>query len=67
MVTEAMRDYIARAALKCDTLMSRAFLRALGIDVPEPLRAGEVVVVGDPRYRGIAWCMANRDEGSARE
>lgn len=65
MVTEAMRDYTARAALKCDTLMSRAFLRALGIDAPEPLRAGKVVQVGDPRYRGIAWCMANLDEGSA--
>lgn len=54
-------DYIARSALRRDTAVARAFLRALGIPVREPVRPGCVVSAGlDPRYAGVRECMANR-------
>lgn len=51
-------DYIARSALRCDTSVSRAFLRALGLPVSEPARPGLVVNV--ERLRDLEWCFANR-------
>lgn len=50
-------DYIARSALRRDTAMSRAFLRALGIPVREPVRPG--CVVAAERYRDVYACFAN--------
>lgn len=50
-------DYIARSALRHDTAVSRAFLRALGVPAPEPARAGLVVDVR--RLRDLEWCFAN--------
>lgn len=49
---------MARIALRYDTTMSRAMLRACGVPVPEPRpRAGAVVRCD--RYDGLAWCMGN--------
>lgn len=50
-------DYIARSALRRDTAMSRAFLRALGIPVREPVRPG--CVVSAERYGDVYVCFAN--------
>lgn len=47
-------DY-ARIALRYDTAMSRAMLRALGVPVPHRPRPGTVARVD--RYGGIAECM----------
>lgn len=50
---------LARIALRYDTTMSRAMLRALGIPAPEPMPcAGQVVEAGetDP---DVAWCFEN--------
>lgn len=52
------RDELARIALRHDTLISRAMLRALGVPVPEAWRVGGIVRVD--RYGGIADCMAQR-------
>jgi hypothetical protein len=52
------RDELARIALRHDTLMSRAMLRALGVPVPEAWRTVGTVRVD--RYGGIADCMAQR-------
>ena len=62
MVTrQAMLD----AALRYDTSMSRAMLRALGHDDPEP-RCGPCPVVragatarDARRYRAMRWCFRN--------
>ena len=51
------RDELARIALRHDTLMSRAMLRALGVPVPEAWRT---ITVRVDRYGGIADCMAQR-------
>lgn len=53
------RDHLARIALRYDTAMSRAMLRALGIPVPErrPKR-GQIVRVD--RYAGIDACRKQR-------
>ena len=52
-------DHIARIALRYDTAMSRAMLRALGIPVPErkPKR-GQIVRVD--KYAGIEDCRRQR-------
>lgn len=50
------RDQLARIALRYDTALSRAMLRALGVDVPHRLRVGSIVLAD--RYDGIADCMA---------
>ena len=61
------REYMARSALACDTSMSRAFLRALGVRVPEPVRPGRVVRAGgDYVYDGLGWCFRNYDDPAAR-
>ena len=52
------RDQLARIALRYDTAMSRAMLRALGIQAREPARYG--VVVSVDRFEGIEECFAQR-------
>jgi len=52
------RDELARIALRYDTSMSRAMLRALGIDVPHAVRTGTTARVD--RYAGAADLMAQR-------
>ena len=52
------RDDLARIALRYDTAMSRAMLRALGVDVPHRVRPGTVVRVD--RLEGLRECFANR-------
>lgn len=53
------RDMLARIALRYDTTMSRAMLRALGIQAPDPAPAVGAIVRDDRRYDGLAWCFAN--------
>ena len=50
-------DYMVRAALRCDTAMSRAMLRACGVPIPRRFRAGSIVCAGG--YDGVAECFAN--------
>jgi len=52
------RDELAAIALRYDTAMSRAMLRALGIQAREPARYG--VVVSVDRYDGLLECFAQR-------
>ena len=53
-------DELARIALKYDTPMSRAMLRALGLPVPPPPPLpGAVVEVPEGVAPDIAWCFAN--------
>lgn len=49
------RDQLAQIALRYDTVMSRAMLRALGVEVPHRVRVGEIVQVD--RYAGMRECM----------
>lgn len=51
-------EYMIRAALRCDTAMSRAMLRACGVPVPcaRP-RAG--AVVSSEAYAEMAECFRN--------
>lgn len=50
---------MARIALRYDTSMSRAMLRALGVPVPEPRPRIGAVARADRRYDGIAECFRN--------
>lgn len=52
------RDDLARIALRYDTAMSRAMLRAIGVPAPEPVRYGVVARVD--RYDGLLECFAQR-------
>lgn len=52
------REQMARITLRYDTSMSRAMLRALGIEAPEPVRFGTVASVD--RYEGIGELMNQR-------
>lgn len=52
------RDELAAIALRYDTAMSRAMLRALGVDAVRA-HAPRVSAKVD-RYEGIAECFANR-------
>lgn len=52
------RDQLARIALRYDTSMARAMLRALGVDVPHRARPG--AIVRTDRYDGMLECMAQR-------
>ena len=49
------RDELARCALRYDTAMSRAMLRALGVPVPHRSRPGTVERVD--RFAGAASLM----------
>lgn len=49
------RDELARCALRYDTAMSRAMLRALGIAVPHVPRPGTIARVD--RFAGAASLM----------
>lgn len=51
---------LARIALRYDTSMSRAMLRALGVPVPEPAPDLRPHARPDGRYAGMAECFANR-------
>ena len=51
-------DQLARIALRYDTAMSRAMLRALGVAVPRRTRPGTVELAD--RYDGLAECMGQR-------
>lgn len=53
-----LREDFMRIALRYDTAMSRALLRALGIDVPRRLRRGSIVLAD--RYSGAEQLMAQR-------
>lgn len=54
-----MRDELLRIAARYDTAMSRAMLRALGVDAPRRApRPGPIARVD--RYAGVAECMAQR-------
>ena len=51
-------DYMIRAALRKDTAMSRAMLRACGVAVPHRLPpAGSIVRID--KYDGVMECFAN--------
>ena len=52
------RDQMASIALRYDTAMSRAMLRALGVDAPK--RAGGRATARADRYAGALECMAQR-------
>ena len=52
------RDELVRIALRYDTAMSRAMLRALGVEVPHRVRPGTVARVD--RLDGLLECFANR-------
>lgn len=49
------RDDLARIALRYDTVMSRALLRALGVPVPHRARSGSIVRAD--RYAGASDLM----------
>ena len=53
------RDDLARIAMRYDTAMSRAMLRALGIEPPAP-RADAGRVPNRDRYRGARRLMRQR-------
>lgn len=53
------RDQLARIALRYDTTMARAMLRALGVPVPHGVpRRGTIARVD--RYDDAVGCMAQR-------
>lgn len=47
-----------KAALGCDTLMSRAMLRACGVAVPSQMPPDGVIVIADD-YDGMLECFRN--------
>lgn len=51
-------DYLIRSALRFDTAVSRAMLRACGIRVPHRLPATGRIVRAD-LYAGLDRCFAN--------
>lgn len=53
------RHLLAEIALRHDTLMSRAMLRALGITRAAAARAVTRTGSEGRRYEGVAWCFAN--------
>lgn len=58
MTDEEWRAMLARCALACDTAMSRAMLRALGIEPKRKAHRGSVPRP-DP-YEGARECFAQR-------
>lgn len=53
------RADLVRIAMRYDTAMSRAMLRALGVPAPEPASRTEDRQRGAWRYRGMRSCMRN--------
>lgn len=53
------RADLVRIAMRHDTAMSRAMLRALGVPAPEPASRTEDRQRGAWRYRGVRSCMRN--------
>ena len=53
------RADLVRIAMRHDTAMSRAMLRALGVPAPEPSSRMEDRRRGAWRYRGVRSCMRN--------
>lgn len=53
------RGTLASIALRYDTALSRAMLRALGVPPAALRRIVGRVSREDRRYDGIAWCFAN--------
>ena len=51
-------EQLAAIALRYDTAMSRAMLRALGMDVPHRATVGAIVPVD--RYADMEECFANK-------
>lgn len=51
-------DFVCRCALRYDTAMSRAMLRALGVQVPHRARPGTIARVD--RLDGLRECFENR-------
>lgn len=54
------RADLLHIAMRHDTAVSRAMLRALGAPAPEPASRVEDGRRGAWRYRGMRSCMANR-------
>lgn len=57
------RDELTRIALRYDTAMSRAMLRALGVQIPERYATGGVVPLDTLKrdmYAGMQGCMMQR-------
>ena len=52
------RRQLAQIAMRHDTSMSRAMLRALGLDARRA-GAGGTRGTSPARYRGMCWCFAN--------
>ena len=52
------REELTRIALRYDTVMSRAMLRALGVDVPHRARPGTIVNVD--RFNDIESCFSQK-------
>lgn len=51
-------EYMIRAALRCDTALSRAMLRACGVPVSR-FRCRLGAIVPAEAYDGVAACFAN--------
>lgn len=59
MTEPISRADLVRMAMRHDTAMSRAMLRALGVPAPEPSSRIEEGQRGAWRYRGMRSCMRN--------
>ena len=60
MTRPLTRADLLHIAMRHDTAVSRAMLRALGVPAPEPASRTEDRQRGAWRYRGVRSCMANR-------
>lgn len=60
MTRPLTRADLLHIAMRHDTAVSRAMLRALGAPAPEPASRVEDGRRGAWRYRGMRSCMANR-------
>ncbi|MBQ9000249.1 MAG: hypothetical protein IJ087_00150 [Eggerthellaceae bacterium] len=56
---ETLRDFMLRCALHNDTSMARAFLRALGVPVPDIYPRIAVIEKVD-KFAGLDDCMSQR-------
>lgn len=56
---ETLRGFMLRCALRNDTAMARAFLRALGVPVPD-VRPRIAIVEKADRFAGLDDCMGQR-------